>query len=92
MACSQTTEPAAPSGPHIKGSERKPRKRRLLGPPVHAFTIQEFCDAHRLSRSHYYKLRKQELGPAETRLGTRVLISIEAAIRWRKKREKATAA
>ena len=57
-----------------------------------AFTVAEFCAAHRLSIPFYYKLRQQGLGPAEIRLGTKVLISREAATAWRRAREAATAA
>ena len=57
-----------------------------------AYTIAEFCAAHRFSRSHYYNLKRRGLGPDETRLGDRVLITVEAAIRWRRQREKAARA
>ena len=69
--------------------------RQARPPPVTdraAYTIPEFCDAHRISRSHYYVLKKQGRTPREVHVGSRVLITIEAAIRWRKAREKATAA
>ena len=57
-----------------------------------AYTIREFCDAHRISKSTYYNLRKQDLGPDEARAGDRVIITIEAAARWRRQREKAARA
>jgi hypothetical protein len=57
-----------------------------------AYTIREFCDAHRISKSTYYNLRKQGLGPDEARVRDRVIITMEAAARWRKARERATAA
>jgi len=57
-----------------------------------AYTIREFCDAHRISKSTYYNLRKQDLGPDEARVRDRVIITMEAAARWRKARERATAA
>jgi predicted DNA-binding transcriptional regulator AlpA len=69
--------------------------RQARPPPVTdraAYTIAEFCDAHRISRSHYYVLKKQGHAPREVRVGTRVLVTVEAATRWRKAREKATAA
>ena len=57
-----------------------------------AYTIREFCDAHRISKSTYYNLRKQGLGPDEARVRDRVIITMEAAARWRRARERATAA
>jgi hypothetical protein len=71
--------------PEITG--RKPRDR---GPPSHAFTIQEFCDAHRISRAHYYNLKRLGLAPDETAVGDRVIITVEAAARWRKQRTTAS--
>jgi predicted DNA-binding transcriptional regulator AlpA len=52
-----------------------------------ALSIPEFCAAHGLSRSFYFILRKDGLGPREMRVGGRVLISREAAADWRRDRE-----
>lgn len=54
-----------------------------------AYTIPEFCEAHRISQSMYFKLRNAGLGPREMRSMRRVTISIEAAIDWRRARENA---
>jgi hypothetical protein len=61
----------------------------IRGPPVPAaaYSIREFCAAHRLSESMYFKLRNQGLGPDEMSVGTRRIISFEAAERWRRERE-----
>jgi hypothetical protein len=56
-----------------------------------AYSITEFCKRHSISVPMYYKMRLQGLGPAEFRLGTRVLITREAAAKWRKERERASA-
>jgi len=64
---------------------------RNRGPPTHAFSIQEFCDAHRISRSRYYELKKQGLTPIEMIVGRKRLISFEAADLWRRERERAAA-
>lgn len=48
-----------------------------------AFTIQEFCERHRISKSFYYELRKKGLAPAEMKVGRKRLISKESAIEWR---------
>jgi hypothetical protein len=57
-----------------------------------AYTIPEFCDAHRISRAHYYNLKRLGEGPDEARAGDRVFITMEAAARWRRQREKAVRA
>jgi hypothetical protein len=59
--------------------------------PRLALTIPEFCAAHRISEGFYYKLKKQHEGPREMRLGTRKVISLEAAAEWRREREAAGA-
>jgi hypothetical protein len=55
-----------------------------------AFSVDEFCEAHRISRAHYYNLRKLGLGPDEARAGDRVIITVEAAAHWRKQRTAAS--
>ncbi|WP_441260719.1 hypothetical protein AB7008_41660 [Bradyrhizobium sp. 521_C7_N1_3] len=56
--------------------------------PRAAFTIKEFCEAHRLSEAMYYKIRAAGLGPREMRAMRKITISIEAAKDWRREREK----
>lgn len=51
------------------------------------FTVNEFCARHRISVQLFYKNRKQM--PRTFNVGTRVLISKEAAAAWRRKRERA---
>ena len=57
-----------------------------------AFTIKEFCEAHRISQAFYYVMKNEGWGPAEMHAGHRVLISHEAAAEWRRLREAAAAA
>jgi hypothetical protein len=77
-------------GPKSASGKRKAaRKRQPIA--IAAYSVASFCAAHGISESFYYKLREDERGPTETRLGSRVLISIEAAARWRAEREAATA-
>jgi hypothetical protein len=57
-----------------------------------AYTIDEFCETHRISRAFYYKLRGERRAPREMRAGARVLISVEAAADWRRDREAAATA
>ena len=53
-----------------------------------AFSVAEFCKRHRISPQLFYKFRNQM--PATFRIGTRVLISREAAACWRAQRERAS--
>jgi len=51
-----------------------------------AFSIREFCGRHGISPSFYHKLQNQGLGPRTMRVGSRVLITREAARAWRRRR------
>jgi len=65
--------------------------RKLATPTdeVDAFGVGEFCRRHGISPQLFYKFKAQM--PVTFRVGTRVLISREAAARWRLEREKASA-
>jgi hypothetical protein len=52
-----------------------------------AYTVDEFCLAHHISRPFFYTLLKVGVGPRTMKLGAKTLISIEAAAAWRKERE-----
>jgi hypothetical protein len=56
-----------------------------------AFTVAEFCAAHRMSRSSLYNFWRSGTGPRYMRNGKKVLITIEAAADWRREREAASA-
>jgi hypothetical protein len=58
---------------------------------VDAQSIGSFCRRNGISESFYFKLKAQGLGPREMRLGSRVLITREAAAAWRRQRERAAA-
>jgi hypothetical protein len=55
-----------------------------------AFSIAEFCKRHGISPQLFYKFKDDM--PVTFNIGTRVLISREAAARWRAEREAASAA
>jgi hypothetical protein len=76
------TEPDAPA---------KAKATPIRGPPIPPvwYSIREFCQAHRLSISMYFKLKAQGLGPREMAVGSRRYISFEAAADWRRARETA---
>jgi predicted DNA-binding transcriptional regulator AlpA len=71
------------------------RKKRIvptredfaLGGAAGAYSIETFCAAHAISRSSFYLLLKDGKAPRLMRIGTRVLISREAAADWRRERE-----
>ena len=57
--------------------------------PRLALSIPEFCEAHGISEGMFYKMKKQNRGltPREMKIGTRTLITFEAAAKWRKAHE-----
>jgi hypothetical protein len=66
------------------------RKPINAGDLPDAYSIEEFCARHRISPQLFYKLKPLGLMPATFRVGTRVLISREAAAAWRRARENAS--
>ena len=75
-----------------RNSRTKRKRRNLSKVQLAAYGIQEFCDAHRISRSKYYELKAKGLSPDEMDVDGSTKISIEAAARWRRERERAAAA
>jgi predicted DNA-binding transcriptional regulator AlpA len=55
-----------------------------------AVGIAAFCMMHGISRSSFYNLRSTGKTPREMRVGSRVLITEEAAADWRRIREAET--
>jgi hypothetical protein len=51
------------------------------------YTVEEFCDAHRISRSRFYALLRDGRGPRVMRVDSRIRISREAAADWRRASE-----
>ena len=54
-----------------------------------AFSIDEFCKLHGISRATYYNLKKDGKGPREMAVNSRKLISDESAADWRRQMETA---
>ena len=76
-----------------KQIRKRARAHRPL-PPVYelaAFSIYGFCLAHGLSRRKLYYMLEAGEGPRIMKCGTRTLISVEAAQRWRRARERIAA-
>jgi predicted DNA-binding transcriptional regulator AlpA len=47
-----------------------------------SYSLDEWCDARRISRAMFYKLDKQGLAPKTHRVGAKRLISDEADAAW----------
>jgi predicted DNA-binding transcriptional regulator AlpA len=73
--------------PVVSGRKSEPVPRLAL-------SIPEFCQAHGISEGMFYKMKKQNQGltPREMKIGTRTLITLEAAAKWRAEREAASSA
>jgi len=59
--------------------------------PTGAYSIAEFCHAHRLSIAFFYVLQKRGEGPTVMKVGKRTLVADEAARHWRERMESAAA-
>lgn len=57
-----------------------------------AFSVAEFCEAQRISRTSFYKIVKRGSGPRLMRAGGRTLISHDAARDWQRALEQAASA
>jgi hypothetical protein len=77
--------------PDVTG-KRKATAKNVAEPVEFAcFSIKSFCAAHHLSEAMYFKMKAAGWGPKEALVGSRVLITHEAAARWRAEREAAAA-
>lgn len=56
---------------------------RMAGVTAEFLTVPEFCAAHRISRSLFYKLEKNGEGPRITKVGRAARITPAAAAEWR---------
>jgi hypothetical protein len=67
------------------GRRRRTESRAVTCDEPDAYSVEEFCRKHRISIQVFYK--RPDLMPASFYVGTRRLISVESAARWRRKRE-----
>jgi len=65
------------------------RKPPSVEPNLLAMSIHAFCVLHNISEDMFYKMAREKWGPAVMHVGSRTLISVEAAERWRREREAA---
>lgn len=56
-------------------------------PSQFAFSVAQFCEGHDITKVLFYKLLKEGRGPRIMKVGTRTLISAEAAAAWRRQME-----
>ena len=52
-----------------------------------AFSLNGFCEAHGISRAMFYKLLKAGQAPRFAKIGSKILITTEAAAEWLRARE-----
>jgi hypothetical protein len=71
--------------------KRRPSQDSAIAADVDCLSVAEFCRRNSISKPFYFKLRAQGLGPKEIRLGARVLITREAAEKWRRHAPSVTA-
>jgi len=60
------------------------------GDEADAYSIKRFCRRHSISEAFFHKLRGLGLAPAVMQVGSKVLISREAAKRWRNQKTTAS--
>ncbi len=71
------------------GSARRRPQPRAPPSDFDCLSIDEFCARNSISRQLFYKMKEQM--PLSFCIGTRRLITREAADRWRREREKESA-
>ena len=78
-----------------KKKDTEPRYTRRpvsADPNSLAMSISEFARLHGISQDQFFKMQREKWGPTTMKVGSRTLISHEAAERWRREREAETAA
>jgi hypothetical protein len=63
------------------------RKPKSVDPNALALSIHAFCVLHDISEDQFYKMQREGWGPTTMKVGSRTLISAEAAAEWRRERE-----
>ena len=54
------------------------------------YTVPQFCADHNISRASFYNLLSEGKGPTIMKVGSRTLVSVEAAAAWRRRVEAET--
>lgn len=71
-----------------QSDSKKRRLRQAEEVAAAAYSIGEFCAAHRISEMTYHRLQREGLGPRIMKVRNRTIISTEAAAAWRRERER----
>jgi hypothetical protein len=66
---------------HAMPGRKQPMARKRVD--LEVYSIEAFCTAHHISRSMYYKLRKDGKAPHEMKVGRKRMIARDEAARWR---------
>lgn len=53
------------------------------------FTIDEWCDAWRICRASFYNMKKSGIAPRTIKIGSKVIIPLEADEEWQRQRQRA---
>ena len=72
---------------HTKDGPKYERKPVRADSHSLAMSIAEFCRLHGFSVDQYFKMQREGWGPTTMKVGSRTLISHEAAEKWRRERE-----
>jgi hypothetical protein len=67
----------------LLGISLKEARPNMIDPP--AYSVEEFCKAHRFGKTTFYYLKKIGRAPDEMRIGGRSIIPGEAAARFRQR-------
>ncbi len=59
---------------------------------MQGYSIDEWCEKHRISRGTWYNLNRAGKGPRYMMVGSRIVITAEWDAQWCREREVATAA
>ena len=84
------------TGARRKRHQRHREQQQQAPPPIGAevigaYSIEQFCAAHGgISEAFFHKLVSEGRGPKLMKVGTRTLVSVEAAAAWRAQQEAAT--
>ncbi|UGX93375.1 hypothetical protein G6321_00048570 [Bradyrhizobium barranii subsp. barranii] len=70
--------------------EKAKAERAEASVELQAYTIPEFCIAHRISIDSYYRMQRAGDGPKIKKVGHGTRITVEAAKAWREKGNAAT--
>jgi hypothetical protein len=84
-----TAERAQPGLGHNRGPPLYKRKPPSVDANALALSIHAFCALHGISEDMYFKMQREGWGPTTMKVGSRTLISHEAAAAWRAEREAA---